>query len=393
VDHLKRTFKDSDFISSAEAYVLAATNGILTSSSSFIMDLLFFILYSTFMLFDPLHINLHKTRKPEQATQDVEEETLAPVSDPVRCSDNMRDSCLQFFYLGQHSSTGLPAERTSLNSVGSATSLMEEPLLGPHGDPVPPAQGSGAPSIERRSSARKPIRRMESGEETHKLSPLNEIQRHIYSIVWHYFMLLNIVNACYAGGASLIYFLLRVDLGLLLPAATFILSFIPELGAIISMILPVPLILLTPTYTCVDMAKHNDTLVNGTRVLFTALAESASATGHTELEDCIDDLPARLTKAGIVVSAMLGLKFLVSNMLASWVMGKDKTLAGAVHGHGEDGEDIAETHAVIVLFAVVFFGQIWGVVGMLISVPTLSVLRLSINLRAAARQHSIMEGP
>eukprot|EP00435_Cladocopium_sp_Y103_P032427 s1310_g8.t1 len=40
-------------------------------------------------------------------------------------------------------------------------------------------------------------------------------------------------------------------------------------------------------------------------------------------------------------------------------------------------------HQVLILFAVVLCGEIWGVAGMLISVPLLSLVRLLLNLEAA----------
>lgn len=58
-------------------------------------------------------------------------------------------------------------------------------------------------------------------------------------------------------------------------------------------------------------------------------------------------------------------------------MGHNQTLSGAVKDH--ELEKIKETHPVLILFFVVLAGEIWGPVGMLISVPVVSSVRLMLN--------------
>eukprot|EP00929_Paragymnodinium_shiwhaense_P102902 TRINITY_DN66126_c0_g1_i1.p1 TRINITY_DN66126_c0_g1~~TRINITY_DN66126_c0_g1_i1.p1 ORF type:complete len:189 (-),score=7.79 TRINITY_DN66126_c0_g1_i1:141-650(-) len=147
--------------------------------------------------------------------------------------------------------------------------------------------------------------------------------------------------------------------------AAFFLNFIPELGPIISMILPVPFILLTPTEDCPTRPW----------------------------EDCIVDFDYRLKALAVTISGMLLIKFLVSNLLSSVLMGKNPALAGAIK-RGDTIEEVKETHGVVVLFAVVFFGKIWGPVGMLISVPVISVVRLTVNfgLDYERRRQSMAQG-
>jgi len=63
--------------------------------------------------------------------------------------------------------------------------------------------------------------------------------------------------------------------------------------------------------------------------------------------------------------------------LESVVMGKSATLAGA---EGCNGATTEETHPVLILFAVIICGEVWGTTGMLISVPLISMVRLVLNL-------------
>ncbi|CAE8690409.1 unnamed protein product [Polarella glacialis] len=78
---------------------------------------------------------------------------------------------------------------------------------------------------------------------------------------------------------------------------------------------------------------------------------------------------------------MLAIKFLVSNGLESVVMGKSATLAGA---EGCNGATTEETHPVLILFAVIICGEVWGTTGMLISVPLISREVLIKGLRRSA---------
>merc|ERR1712151_25747 len=80
---------------------------------------------------------------------------------------------------------------------------------------------------------------------------------------------------------------------------------------------------------------------------------------------------SRLSVLGRFVIGMLIIKVVVSNVLEAYLMGHNPTLSGAVRDHKL--EEIKETHPVIILFIVVFAGQIWGPTGMLLSVPLISL--------------------
>lgn len=87
----------------------------------------------------------------------------------------------------------------------------------------------------------------------------------------------------------------------------------------------------------------------------------------------------RITNLITMAIGMLLIKFAVSNGLESLVMSRSAVLSGQMNS--EESND--ETHPVLILFAVVLCGEIWGVAGMLISVPLLSLVRLLLNLEAA----------
>lgn len=169
-----------------------------------------------------------------------------------------------------------------------------------------------------------------------KSDPRHGLQERLYRIMQVYFTLKLLVNALFAVCILCLLHYLSVDLALLLATSCFFLSFIPELGFIISGLLPIPIILLMP------MAS--------------------------------DSRSAVLVR---FIVGMVVIKLLVSNVLESYLMGRNHTLSGAVNNH--ELERMKETHPVIILFFVVLGGEIWGPTGMLISVPFISFVRLMLN--------------
>merc|ERR1712113_629032 len=93
-------------------------------------------------------------------------------------------------------------------------------------------------------------------------------------------------------------------------------------------------------------------------------------------EDCIVDLGRRFGILVAVLAGMIVIKLLVSNGLSPQLIGKNKYLSGAISDH----DKAEEAHPVAILFSVVFFGAIWGTVGMFISVPVVAVVRMAINI-------------
>mmetsp|Transcript_73812 Transcript_73812/g.153819 ORF Transcript_73812/g.153819 Transcript_73812/m.153819 type:complete len:529 (-) Transcript_73812:285-1871(-) len=286
--------------STAEGMGLSMLNAILTQTSSSLFDLVFFMLYSAFMLFDPLHINF-----------DTPEDKGAQKS-PT--SGGWKDWWRAFAFTEGHRGT---------------------PLLQ---DQSPRSEGDRV--------------------------RLTEVQYRIYRIVWSYFFLTILLNTIFGVAVFFLMQSLKVDLAVVLAASTFFLSFIPELGAIVAACLPIPFILLTPTEECV-VHKH------------------LQDNHHTYYDDtdptCVKDLPVRFQHVIVAIIGFMAIKLVISNILSAYLIGRNRILAGAV---GNNQEEVRETHGVLVMFAVVFFGKVWGVVGMLISVPVISVVRLTLNMGA-----------
>jgi len=205
------------------------------------------------------------------------------------------------------------------------------------------------------------------GEDT----PYAEVQEQLYRVVWQYFLSMCVINAVFGLAVQLLLSQLDVNLSSFVAIACFFLGFIPELGTIIAIVLPLPLVVFEPR---VDHA--------------------ANVQSSGELVNPFANLDSVGWKTLWVFVGMILIKLLVANVLTSIVMGRNKTLAGAVQPRREQSKfgsvtafasedeemDVKETHPVVILFVVVLSGQIWGPVGMLISVPVVSLCRLAVNV-------------
>jgi len=312
LQNIGKGFNGSNLMANLEKYGNDVLIQLVSSSSTLFMQLVFFLLYTTFLLFAPLHINLEGDAEAARArggtpAASLWSRWLAMIpSQPAELSEPLR--------LGEEGR----ASEDSQPSAGVELSHVPEVLR------------------------------------------LTEIQVFLYKIMWNYFLMMILLNLIFA---VLVFALLawkRVSLSVIIAGASFFLSFIPELGSIISMVLPVPFILLTPA--AAPDAPEMVQMANATTCVWEDLRSDFVQRGETLLW---------------VVGGIILIKLLVSNFLYSFFMGRNKTLAGAIK---DDVEEVAETHGVVVLFAVVFFGKIWGTVGMLISVPLLSIIRLTLNI-------------
>lgn len=345
--------KDMDSIpAEAEAWGVWLLNQILSQTSSSIMDFVFFMLYSAFMLFDPLHINFEAA---------VGHDSMGGIESAA--SDRLQDGWMVmtsrsvYQKLKRDVSSRMARRAASWAARHGGQPLLEE-------DERSGVLDTGDDDVEASRLPRSSVREEpdENGGSPEQFR-LTEVQYYIYRIVWQYFLLTMLLNAIFASAVFLLLQSLAIDLAVVLAACTFLLSFIPELGAIIATCLPIPFILLTPTHLCKvqrNLQDNHDTYYDGVDV------------------NCISDFPRRLQLIFLSIVGILLIKLLVSNLLAAFLMGRNRTLAGAVGDSAT--EEVRETHGVLVLFAVVFFGRVWGITGMLISVPVISVARLTINM-------------
>jgi len=130
-------------------------------------------------------------------------------------------------------------------------------------------------------------------------------------------------SACIVYGISVgtMLKLLRVELALLFGVMSFFFSFIPEVGALIALTLPIPIILFDSR------------------------------------------LEAPFLTAAIATLGQLCLKFIFANIIEVKLVEKDATM---------------KMHPVVTLLAVTFFGLVWGPTGMLLCVPMMTYLKVAL---------------
>lgn len=160
--------------------------------------------------------------------------------------------------------------------------------------------------------------------------------QNVFSIVRTYFALKAFCNACFSTLALILLTILKVDLAFIVAAVCFAVQFIPEVGAIVSLIMPVPIIMLNGRQPLAD------------RAFSTILA----------------------------VGGFILIKVLVSNFMESIIMSKIPSLAALKDAKGRALE-LQEDHPVIILFFALLMGIVWGAAGMLIAVPLISIMRLA----------------
>mmetsp|Transcript_89126 Transcript_89126/g.230023 ORF Transcript_89126/g.230023 Transcript_89126/m.230023 type:complete len:519 (-) Transcript_89126:77-1633(-) len=128
------------------------------------------------------------------------------------------------------------------------------------------------------------------------------------------------VSFLYGSCVTLLFYVLSIDLAIFFGVISFFLNFVPEVGAFISMIIPVPVIML-------DGRMKN---------------------------------PAFVLLASLV--GQMFLKFLYSNILEVKLIERDKEM---------------NIHPVWVIAGLSYFGYIWGPLGALLSVPMLAMVKMA----------------
>lgn len=148
--------------------------------------------------------------------------------------------------------------------------------------------------------------------------PLNTKTERIFR---RYLFLKGAACICYGICVGSMLYILKVELPVIFGLMSFLFSFIPEVGALIAMLLPVPVILFD------------------------------------------NRLEAPFLTLLIATLGQLGLKFVFANIIEVKLVENDATM---------------KMHPVITLLAVTFFGFIWGPTGMLLSVPIMTYLKVVI---------------
>jgi len=138
------------------------------------------------------------------------------------------------------------------------------------------------------------------------------------NLVRSYMYKKTLVSALYGLCVTLLFFTLGIDLAVLFGVVSFFLNYVPEVGAIISMAVPIPVILL-------DGRIENPFFV-----------------------------------LSLAVTGQLTLKFLFGNILEVKLVEQDQVMS---------------IHPVWVVFGLSYFGFVWGPIGMLISVPMLALVK------------------
>ncbi|MBS3820189.1 MAG: AI-2E family transporter [Planctomycetes bacterium] len=126
--------------------------------------------------------------------------------------------------------------------------------------------------------------------------------------------------------ATILYFL-RIDLAVVFGLLAFLLNYIPSLGSIIATLLPLPIVLLDPNATPL-----------------------------------------------VILLAILGpgsVQFTIGNIIEPKVMGRDLDL-----------------HPITVLMALIFWGILWGPIGMILSVPITAVVKIILERHDSTRPYA-----
>jgi predicted PurR-regulated permease PerM len=140
-------------------------------------------------------------------------------------------------------------------------------------------------------------------------------------LVRRYVFFKTLVSALYGGCVTALFFALGIDLAVLFGVVSFFLNFVPEVGAFISILVPIPVIVL-------DGRIQTPFLVLGMATL-----------------------------------GQLILKFVFGTVLEVYLIEKDREMS---------------IHPVWVILGLSYFGFVWGPTGMLISVPLLAMLKTAL---------------
>mmetsp|Transcript_43238 Transcript_43238/g.116254 ORF Transcript_43238/g.116254 Transcript_43238/m.116254 type:complete len:495 (-) Transcript_43238:7-1491(-) len=138
------------------------------------------------------------------------------------------------------------------------------------------------------------------------------------ALVRNYLVKKTFVSSVYGSGVTLLFFVVGNDLAIFFGMVSFFLNYVPEVGAIISMLVPAPVILL-------DGRLHSPVVA-----------------------------------LGALTFGQVLLKLAINNVLEVKLIEHDREMS---------------IHPVWVLLNLNYFGYVWGPIGMLVSVPLLAMLK------------------
>lgn len=128
----------------------------------------------------------------------------------------------------------------------------------------------------------------------------------------------SLISAFVATVNGTILYLVGLQLALVFGVLAFFLNFVPNVGMFISVLLPMPLVILEPSFTPLEMA--------------------------------------------IAFCGPLFVGMVAKDVLEPWLIGKATQL-----------------HPVAVLLCILFFGTLWGIVGMIMAVPLTAIVRIVLS--------------
>ncbi len=145
--------------------------------------------------------------------------------------------------------------------------------------------------------------------------PRGGVWREIEGKIRGYIITKTVISALTGAAFALVLYLYGIPLALVFGLLAFLLNYIPNIGPLIASLLPLPLILLHPELSVLDMA--------------------------------------------MVIGLSAGVQFISGNVVETKVMG-----------------DSFELHPVAILLTLMVWGMIWGIVGMFLAVPMTAAVKI-----------------
>ena len=150
---------------------------------------------------------------------------------------------------------------------------------------------------------------------TARAQPRGGVWGEVESRIKRYIVTKALVSAATGVLVGTVLMVLGVDLALVFGLFAFLLNFIPNVGATVATLLPLPVVLVSP------------------------------------------DIPARTAVLAIMVLAVL--QFIIGNVIEPKIMGGSLDL-----------------HPVVILLALILWGMLWGIAGMLLATPLTAIMKI-----------------